>query len=249
MPHTLRTFLESIDNRMMHIHDEVDPVTQVGYLCSESRGPLMFHNLTGYPDWRLTDILIKDRRGQAAAFAMGRVRRVVALDVSPQNVEHCRMRGVNASVGDFTRLDFADGSFDGAYAFNSFLHVPRAELEAVVAGVRRVLRPEGHLLMASWGGRDEEGRYDKDWCIPPRFFSFLGDAAFEALTFEGFDVLERRTLDNETEDGLHTQVLVVIGLVAADLCVQARKLAGNPGGIPSLVVVGQKVAGTMVQGH
>ena len=46
MPHTLRTFLESIDNRVMHIHDEVDPISQIGYLCSESRGPLMFHNLT-----------------------------------------------------------------------------------------------------------------------------------------------------------------------------------------------------------
>ena len=30
----------------------------------------MFHNLTGYPGWRLTDILIKDRNGQAAAFGL-----------------------------------------------------------------------------------------------------------------------------------------------------------------------------------
>ena len=72
MPHTLRSFLESIDNRVMHIHDEVDPISQIGYLCSESRGPLMFHNLTGYPGWRLSDILIKDRRGQAAACAPSR---------------------------------------------------------------------------------------------------------------------------------------------------------------------------------
>ena len=70
MPHSLRTFLESIDNRMLHIHDPVDPVRQVGYLCSESSGPLMFHNLAGYPGWRLTDILIKDRNGQAAAFGL-----------------------------------------------------------------------------------------------------------------------------------------------------------------------------------
>ena len=70
MPHTLRSFLESIDNRILHIHDPVDPVTQLGYLCSESTGPLMFHNLTGYPGWRLTDILIKDRKGQAAALGL-----------------------------------------------------------------------------------------------------------------------------------------------------------------------------------
>ena len=70
MPHSLRTFLDSIDNRMLHIHDPVDPLTQVGYLCSESQGPLMFHNMEGFPDWRLTDILIKDRAGQAAAFGL-----------------------------------------------------------------------------------------------------------------------------------------------------------------------------------
>jgi len=76
MPHSLRTFLESVDNRMLHIHDEVDPLTQVGYLCSESQGPLMFHNMSGFPDWRLTDILIKDRAGQAAAFGLDKANEV-----------------------------------------------------------------------------------------------------------------------------------------------------------------------------
>ena len=76
MPHTLRSFLESIDNRMLHIREPVDPVRQVGYLCSESRGPLMFHNLDGFPGWRLTDILIKDRKGQAAALGLDDVKEV-----------------------------------------------------------------------------------------------------------------------------------------------------------------------------
>ena len=70
MPHTLRSFLENIDNRILNIQDEVDPINQVGYLCSESRHPLMFHNLEGFDDWRLTDILIKDRKGQAAALGL-----------------------------------------------------------------------------------------------------------------------------------------------------------------------------------
>ncbi len=76
MPHTLRSFLESIDNRVLHIRDEVEPITQVGYLCSESTGPLMFHNLKGFPGWRLTDILIKDRYGQAAALGVADVKEV-----------------------------------------------------------------------------------------------------------------------------------------------------------------------------
>jgi UbiD family decarboxylase len=76
MPHTLRSFLESIDNRILHIRDAVDPVTQVGILCSESSGPLMFHNLTDFPGWRLTDILIKDRQGQAAALGVSDIKDV-----------------------------------------------------------------------------------------------------------------------------------------------------------------------------
>lgn len=76
MPHTLRSFLESIDNRVLHIHDPVDPITQVGVLCSESKGPLMFHNLTGFEGWRLTDILIKDRHGQAAALGVSNINEV-----------------------------------------------------------------------------------------------------------------------------------------------------------------------------
>ncbi len=76
MPHTLRSFLDAIDNRMLHIHDALDPISQIGYLCSESQGPLMFHNLEGFPGWRLTDILIKDRQGQAAALGLDDIRQV-----------------------------------------------------------------------------------------------------------------------------------------------------------------------------
>ena len=96
MPHTLRSFLETIDNRMLHIHDEVDPVTQVGYLCSESKGPLTFHNLKDYPGWRLTDMLIMDREGQAAAFGLDR-----AQEVCPYLAERMASeRGRSVMVGD-----------------------------------------------------------------------------------------------------------------------------------------------------
>ena len=96
MPHTLRTFLETIDNRMLHIHDPVDPLTQVGYLCSESQGPLMFHNMPGFDNWRLTDILIKDRAGQAAALGLN-----AANEVCPYLAEQmATKRGKSVMVND-----------------------------------------------------------------------------------------------------------------------------------------------------
>jgi len=76
MPHTLRSFLEGLDNRLLQIHDEVDPVNQIGILCSDSTGPVMFDNLTGYPGWRLTDILIKTRFDQASALGVTDIKEV-----------------------------------------------------------------------------------------------------------------------------------------------------------------------------
>ena len=76
MPHTLRSFLEQVDNRILKITDSIDPINQLGYLCSESKGPLLFENLKGFKNWRLTDILIKDRNGQAAAFGLNNKKEV-----------------------------------------------------------------------------------------------------------------------------------------------------------------------------
>lgn len=76
MPKTLRSFMEGLGDRLLKIHDEIDPVTQAGILCSESVGPVVFDNLRGFPGWRLTDTLIKDRIDQASAFGSSNVREV-----------------------------------------------------------------------------------------------------------------------------------------------------------------------------
>ena len=137
MPHSLRTFLESIDNRMLHIHDPVDPLTQVGYLCSESQGPLMFHNMPGFDDWRLTDILIKDRAGQAAAFGLD-----AANEVCPYLAEQMA-----------TKSDL-NGARD-AYSV-ALGHLQRAEVRepfassALAAGGRLFRLPVLFLLRNPW---------------------------------------------------------------------------------------------------
>ena len=51
--------------------------------------------------------------------------------------------GIRYEVFDGTHLPFADRSFDAAFAINVFHHVPVAQRPALVADVRRVLRPGG----------------------------------------------------------------------------------------------------------
>jgi SAM-dependent methyltransferase len=149
--------------------------------------------------------------GQLAAHAIRLGAQVHAVDLSPRNVEYCQQRGVSASVGDLRALGRINGlgRFDGVYSINALLHVPRVEHAGVIAGFRRCLVPGGRLLLVNWGGRDEEGIWADDNCIPPRFFSFYDDDTFGTLAFEGFEVLRREFLRDHTLDGLHPQLLAL----------------------------------------
>lgn len=149
--------------------------------------------------------------GQLACRAERLGARVHAVDLSAQNVAYCRQRGISAEVGDFRELERLVGLefFDGIYAINALLHVPRVEHASVVASVRRCLVPGGSLLLVNWGGREMEGVYADDTCVPPRFFSLYDDAAFHALAFDGFEVVRRELLSAKTPEGLHPQLLAL----------------------------------------
>jgi SAM-dependent methyltransferase len=149
--------------------------------------------------------------GQLAAYAQALGARVHAIDLSARNVTCCRQRGIAAEVGDFRALGRSAGLglFDGIYAINSLLHVPRAEHASIIAGARRSLVEGGRLLLVNWGGRELEGIWAEDRCDPPRFFSHYDDASFRALTFEGFEVVRREVLSEHTSDGLHPQLLAL----------------------------------------
>jgi SAM-dependent methyltransferase len=149
--------------------------------------------------------------GQVAAHAARLGARVLAIDLSAKNVAYCRQRGIDAMVGDLRTLgSLAElGTFDGVYAINALLHVPRAEHAAVVAGARLRLSPGGSLLLVNWGGIEREGIWREDRCDPPRYFSQYDDATFLALSFEGFELARRELLPFEAPDGLHPQLLVL----------------------------------------
>jgi len=67
MPSTLRTHLKETRKDILKIKKPVDPQTDVGALISQCERPIMFENITGFPGWRICDLLVKDRRRQAIA--------------------------------------------------------------------------------------------------------------------------------------------------------------------------------------
>ena len=62
---TLRTYLKDIEENINIIEREVDPLTQVGDLVSQSKKTILFQNIKGYPGWRICDLLGRDRQAQA----------------------------------------------------------------------------------------------------------------------------------------------------------------------------------------
>lgn len=128
--------------------------------------------------------------GQDAAFFAAGGLDVTATDLSPEMVARCRAKGIRAHVMDFLGLDLPAGSFDGVHAMNCLLHVPDADLPAVLATVARLLRPAGLFFVGVYGGWDEEGVWEGDSHTPPRFFSRRSDARLQEFARHDFEVVD-----------------------------------------------------------
>jgi len=116
-----------------------------------------------------------------------RPRRLVGIDLMPEQIERARRRGLAAElrVGDITRIEEPGGTFDAVFVFAILHHVP-AWREAL-AELARVLRPGGVLLIEELHGKtvDLSDRYlgtshptaaRFDWSM---FRAGLADAGFE----------------------------------------------------------------------
>ena len=86
---------------------------------------------------------------------------VVCVDLSPEMVRHCQAKGLVAHVMDVADLRFPPDSFDAVYAMNCLVHLLKAQLPEVLAGISRVLKPDGLFYVGLYGGRDFRG--DLGW--------------------------------------------------------------------------------------
>lgn len=147
--------------------------------------------------------------GQGAVYVAAKGFSVTAMDLSPANVELATARGIDAHVGDFTDPEFFMGEFDGIFAMNSLLHVPKDRFQQVLATIRRSLRIGGVVSITVYGGINHEGVFDDEWTEPARFFAIYSDDDFALLPNPGFRRLSCEFRRNDAEDGLHPQVLTL----------------------------------------
>lgn len=93
--------------------------------------------------------------GLAAEMAADRGAEVSGIDAAEALLEIARTRvpGAEFRQGDLEQLPFADDAFDIVTGFNSFQYAGNPE--AALAEARRVAKPGGSVIIATWG--DPEG--------------------------------------------------------------------------------------------
>jgi SAM-dependent methyltransferase len=79
---------------------------------------------------------------------------VTGIDLSPAMVAVAQKLNpaIEFATADMRALPWDDASIAGIVAFYSVIHIPRPEVPKVLAEFRRVLAPEGRLLLAVHGG-------------------------------------------------------------------------------------------------
>ncbi|PKW25538.1 class I SAM-dependent methyltransferase [Phycicoccus duodecadis] len=92
--------------------------------------------------------------GRMARFLADRGCSVVGVDISPGMLAMARRHHPDLEVHEasLTDLPFADASFDGVLLWYSVIHLPDEDLARALAEVARVVRPGGHVLVASQKG-------------------------------------------------------------------------------------------------
>jgi SAM-dependent methyltransferase len=124
----------------------------------DAEGPLDRAMLADFAD--RVDGLVADvgcGTGRVTAYLAGLGIEVVGIDLSPGMVAVARRAypELRFEVGTMTALDLPDASMAGVLAWYSIIHTPPHGLPEVVAEVRRVLAPGGHVLLGFQAGADE----------------------------------------------------------------------------------------------
>ncbi len=100
------------------------------------------------PDWRDKEILDVGCGTGAILKRLGNPEKNVGIDLAPEAISFCRERGLNnVQQGDICALSFDDASFDAVICSSVIYHTWVADVSRALCEMRRVLRPDGVLIL------------------------------------------------------------------------------------------------------
>lgn len=158
-----------MDQSMEHVQKSYDQV-------ADEYTSHFFHELEHKPlDRALLDCLAEEVRGLGLVGDLGcgpghiarylheRGVSVLGIDLSPRMIELARQlnAGIEFQQGNMAALDVEDEAWVGIVAFYSVIHFPRPQVIPVLREFRRVLRPNGLLLLSFHQG--QEVRHVEEW--------------------------------------------------------------------------------------
>jgi SAM-dependent methyltransferase len=146
-------------------------------------------------------------RDSAALQAAGLA--VTGIDLSSENVRHCRELGIDYHQGSLFEMPFEDGAFEAGWTMSTLLHVPNDQIDDALRRVAGVLAPGAPIAIGVLGGRDSEETLEEDRFEPKRFFSHRSDGTLRRI-LERFGTIERfETWPAPTRDDEHYQYCVL----------------------------------------
>jgi len=82
---------------------------------------------------------------------------VIGVDISEKCVELARLNNpeMKFECADISNMPFDDNSFDGLISYYSIINTPKIYMDKIFAEFRRVLKPDGYLLVSVKAGTIE----------------------------------------------------------------------------------------------
>lgn len=134
--------------------------------------------------------------GHYSSYFIDRGYRVEAIDTSSEMLRLARERDprILARMLDMSRLDYPENEFDGLWVCASLPHIPRQAVGKVLQGFRRILKPDGCMLVNAiigqldhrverpeemGGNYGEPGRFFQWYPTPVAFKEILEEAGFK----------------------------------------------------------------------